>query len=384
MQRIKVGIVASGMMGQKHADALHRIPNVEIVGIADPYSKNLKEKAEILGIPNTFSDYKEMIGSLDLDMIHNCSPNSEHFEISSYAMKHGLGVFSEKPLAVTMDEAEELVRIANQYQVPDGVGFCYRNNAMVREMRARISSGDAGRIFLVHGSYLQDWLMFPEDFNWRLESGKGGASRAVADIGSHWFDTVQVILNKKIVHVYAKLVTIYPVRKKPISEVETFAKADKGAKYKDVSIDTEDAGFILVQFDDGTYGSLTLSQVSGGYKNALYVSVDCERYSMRWNQEEADHLILGSRELGETKIYAASGNMTGEANDYAALPGGHPVGWADALYNNINQFYQSVLSKTFLNGQQNYSTFRDALYIMKIVNACLKSNKNNTWVSIEE
>jgi predicted dehydrogenase len=382
MQRLKIGIIASGMMGQRHTEALGRIPNVEVIGVADPYAGNLSEKAAMLGIPQVFSDYREMIDTLKPDLIHNCTPNNEHYEVNRYAIEHGVGVFSEKPLATTLKEAERLVKLAAQYHVPNGVDFCYRNNAMVREMKARLASGDAGRNLLVHGSYLQDWLMFPEDFNWRLESEKGGASRATADIGSHWFDTVQVILDKKITGVYAKLMIVYPTRKKPIREAETFAKADKEAKYQEVGIDTEDAGFILIRFEDGSYGSLTISQVSGGYKNALNVSVDCEKYSMRWNQEEADHMVIGNREYGEIKLYAASGSMTGEANEYATLPGGHPVGWADTLSNNIKQFYKSIFNNSFGEDRQTYATFKDAAYIMRIVDACMESSRLNQWISI--
>lgn len=382
MNKLKVGIVASGMMGQKHADALHRIPGVEVIGIADPYAKDLSKIAEDLGIPNAFSDYREMCETLKPDILHNCTPNHEHFAVNSYAIEHGIGIYSEKPLAASLQEAQELCGLLEKHHVPNAVNFNYRSNAIVREMRARIREGRTGKPLLVHGAYLQDWLMYEDDYNWRLDSAKGGASRTVADIGSHWFDTAQVILDQKIKAVYAKLLTVYPVRQKSAGEVGTFGKKEEQGTYEPVPVDTEDAGMILIRFADGTYGNLVLSQVSGGYKNALKISVDCAKCSVRWEQEEPDHLIVGDREHGETKSYAASGEMSGDANFYATLPGGHPVGWSDALYNSMRLFYQAVRNGTFTEPKQEYATFEDAAYVMRIVEACLKSDKEDCWVNL--
>lgn len=382
MSVLKVGIVASGMMAKNHADALRRIPGVQVVAIADPFALNLADIAQELGIPATYTSYEKMCECEDLDVIHNCAPNNEHFAINKYAITHGIGVFSEKPLAVTVDEAEELCELVDKYKVPNGVNFNYRSNAVVREIRARIRNGTAGKPLLVHGAYLQDWLMYDNDYNWRLDSGKGGKSRTVADIGSHWFDTVQTALDTKIVSVNAKLITVYPERLKPAAQTGTFTRSGVGS-YEKVSVDTEDAGMIMVKFANGTFGSVLLSQISGGFKNALDLCIDCAKCSLRWEQEEPDHLIIGDRENGVTKTFADYGKMTDDADYYATLPGGHPVGWADALHNNFRLFYDAVKKGTYKNGEQEFATIADATYIMKIVEACLKSNETNSWVDID-
>lgn len=379
---MRVGIVGSGMMGKNHADALRRIPGVEVVAVADPYAQDLDDLAVRFGVTKAYSDYKEMCQEMKLDVLHNCTPNREHFTINKYAIEQGLGIYSEKPLAVTIEEADELCRLLEEHPVPNGVNFNYRSNAVVREMRARIRNGEAGKVLLVHGTYLQDWLMYETDFNWRLDSSVGGASRTVADIGSHWFDTVQVILDKKITEVYAKLLTVYPTRLKAEGKTETFASAETAANYTPVAIDTEDAGTIMIKFSDGTFGTVTLSQVSGGYKNALELSVDCANYSLRWEQEEADHMLVGDRKHGVTKVYASAGAMTDDANSYAGLPGGHPAGWADALKNNIKLFYDAIMTGQWKKEKQEYATFRDATYIMRIVEACLKSDKEDKWMTV--
>lgn len=382
MKTIKVGIVATGMMGAAHTDALHRIPGVKVLGIANPRTENIQEVAESLGIPHGYRDYKKMCEELQLDVLHNCTPNSEHYEINKYAITHGIGIFSEKPLAVTVEEAEELCELAEKYKVPNGVNFNYRSNAVPREIRARMRNGMAGKPLLVHGTYLQDWLMYENDYNWRLDPGRGGKSRALADIGSHWFDTVQMVTEQKIKRVYAKLLTVYPERLKPTGDVRSFSKANENETYEKVSINSEDAGMIMVEFENGVYGNLILSQVSGGYKNGFTLSFDCSKCSLRWDQEEPDHMTIGTREYGVTKFYAGTGSMTDDAEFYATTPGGHAAGWAEGVRNNFRLFYNAMKDGSYLNEKQEYATFKDAAYIMKIVDACLKSSEEEKWVEV--
>lgn len=380
-RKIKVVIAGSGMMGVQHALALRRIVGVETIGIYDPVAADIKEKAELLGIPNAYTDYEKMLDELKPDVVHNCTPNREHYDISRKALERGVAVYSEKPLAVSAEQAAKLVEIAEKKHVANGVNFNYRSNAMVREMRARLRRGEPGKVLLVHGAYLQDWLMYEDDFNWRVDSRIGGSSRTTADIGSHWFDTVQLVLDAKIEAVYAKLITVYEKRKRPLAEVQTFGSGES-SEYELVNVDTEDAGFILMRFDNGAYGNLVLSQVSGGYKNAMKFSVDCANCSLRWEQETPDRIMIGDRKAGEIKILSASGANTDDANAYTTLPGGHPVGWADALANNIGLFYTALKNGTALEQKQEYATFASATDIMKLVDACLESDRKGVWVTL--
>lgn len=380
-EKIKAVIVGAGMMGVQHTLALRRLPSVEVVGICDPVCPDIQKKAEELEIPRAYRDYEKMLEELKPDVVHNCTPNSEHYKVSREALARRIAVYSEKPLAVSVAQAEELTALARKNRVPNGVNFNYRSNAMVREVRARLRSGEPGKVLLVHGSYLQDWLMYEEDFNWRVDSKIGGASRAVADIGSHWFDTIQMVLDTRIEAVYAKLITVYGERRKPSAEVGTFAES-VGSGSESVRVDTEDAGFIMMRFEGGVYGNLVLSQVSGGYKNAMGFSVDCANCSLRWEQETPDRIVVGDRRVGETTILSAVGGNTGDANAYTSLPGGHPVGWADALANNIGLFYRALREGTGMEAEQEYADFASATQIMRLIDACLESNGKDTWVTL--
>lgn len=366
MKKLRVGLVGTGMIGKQHAEAIGRIPGIELVAITES-NKDLLEKQKAYFRVNAYADYKEMIANESLDVIHNCTPNVFHYEINKYALEKGLHVYSEKPLAITVEQGIELTQLAKSKNLANGVNFNYRNNAMVQDMRARMQKKDAGRCLLLHGHYIQDWLMYDTDFNWRLETKDGGESRALADIGSHWFDTVQAITGKKIVSVYSRNFITHPVRK-------------KGAA--DFKVETEDGGLIMFQMEDGTQGSLVVSQVSAGYKNQLFVSVDCEKYSMRWNQEQSDRLLIGTRENGVTEIFASADAVDPSVSRYATLPSGHPVGWADAFTNGFREFYNSIFDNSYSKGVT-YSDFENATYVMKIVDACLRSSKNDKWENVQ-
>lgn len=383
MKKRKIAVIATGFTGQQHTEAIRRIPGNEVVALVDADPAALKAKAALLGVERTYTDYKQMIEEVRPDVIHNCTPNGLHYEINKYALEQGVHVYCEKPLAITVEQGEELVSLAKARNLAAGVNFNYRNNAMVQEMRERIANGSVGRVFHVTGQYIQDWMMLDTDYNWRLTADMGGASRTIADIGSHWFDTTQCAMGQKIVAVRAQVLTVHPFRKKPAREVETFAKAEGGA-YELVPIDTEDAAFILVRFADGTLGNLSLSQVSGGHLNDFRVEIAGERCALEWQQERCDTLTVGTREFGKQIIRTAPGGLTNGANRYTSLPGGHPDGWADALKNAINEFYASIENGTYAQEGMSYATFADGVYIMRLVQACMNSTQTGEWVEIQD
>ncbi len=374
---IRVGIVGAGMMGRTHVEALRRIPGVEVAALADPNADLAQKTCGELFIPHFYTDCGELLARETLDAVHVCTPNFAHFEVCKAVIEAGVNVYCEKPLANTYAEAQALCRLAQEHHVAAAVNFNYRHNAIVQEMRERAASPDWGRTFLVYGHYLQDWMMYENDYNWRCVPALGGPSRTVADIGSHWFDTVQFILNKRITRVYARLFTVLPTRKKYARQAATFCRQD-GDSWEAVPITTEDAGFVLVEFEDGTLGNLALSQVSGGHKNDFEIHIDGARYAMGWQQETPDHLLLGVREQGTTLVYADPTMLHGRARRCATLPGGHVVGWNDALKNAIAQFYDYLRN----GGEPQFADFARGAAIVKLVDACLESNAADRWVDV--
>ncbi|BAS07756.1 uncharacterized oxidoreductase y4hM [Arthrobacter sp. Hiyo4] len=219
-----------------------------------------------------------LIARDDVDVVHICTPNATHADLARKAIAAGKAVICEKPLATSVDDARELTALADQAGVVTGVPFVYRFYPAVREARDRISRGDAGNLWLLHGSYLQDWLAGAEATNWRVDSAIGGASRAFGDIGVHWCDLMEFTTGHRITRLVANTSRAYDQR-------ET-----GGSKS---AVATEDGATLLFETDKGATGSLVVSQVSPGRKNRLWFSFDGTEASFSFNQERPETLHVG-------------------------------------------------------------------------------------------
>ncbi|TVQ00339.1 MAG: gfo/Idh/MocA family oxidoreductase, partial [Balneolaceae bacterium] len=206
MRKIKTGVIGIGFIGIAHIEALRRLNNVEVVAIAED-SDGAEEKAEKLGVPKLYRNYKELLSDSDIESVHICTPNYLHYEMSKEALLAGKHVICEKPLTTSVSHSAELVELADKQNLVNAVNFNIRFYPLIHELNALIKKGGLGDIFSVHGSYLQDWLFHPTDYNWRLEKGLSGDSRAVADIGSHWMDLTEFVTGLKITGVFADFAT---------------------------------------------------------------------------------------------------------------------------------------------------------------------------------
>jgi predicted dehydrogenase len=383
MNKLKVGIIGTGFIGKQHVEAIRRIPGTEIVAISDSNEAMAKLVSEQLDIPVYYTDYREMLKDESIGIIHNCTPNAMHYSINKDIINAGKHVYCEKPLTLTSAEANELVQLARKKNVASSVNYNYRQNAMVCEMSERIKHNMIGKPLMVYGEYLQDWLLYDTDYDWRIDPEVGGASRAIADIGSHCFDTLQYVLGKKIVAVYAQLITAYPIRKKMEKIGGTFA--DSGNKLlEEIPVHSEDAAFILVKFEDNTAGLIQVSQVCAGKKNGLKVTINGSNAALEWEQENPDKLHIGHRDMGNEMIFADSKYLTGFAKQFATLPNGHAVAWSESFRNGIEAFYHAIREESYMEKSQRYTTFEDGLYIMKLIEACLESDKRKEWVCIND
>lgn len=378
MNVLKTAVTGMGFIGRQHAEAVRRVPNVKITAVSDP-DPSVGNWCEENGIPNYYADFREMLAKEDIDVVHNCSPNHLHFEINKAAIEHGCHIYSEKPLTLRSSEAEELTEMAAKRGVRSAVNFNYRNNVMVHEMKGRFAEGRLGRTSHIQAEYLQDWLLYETDFDWRIRKEIGGDSRAAGDIGSHCFDAVQFITGKKITSVYARYFTLYPERKQ-YKGGGTFAEGPKEGRAGIVPVETEDAASILFQMEDGMQGTLVISQVCAGKKNGMKILISGNKESVEWEQERPDRLLIGKRDSANEILYADRKYLTEYAGMNAVLPNGHPAGWTDALANALKDFYHSIQEP---GSTYRYADFAQGYYVTKIVEACYESNLKNCWIDIE-
>ncbi|MGG3467281.1 Gfo/Idh/MocA family oxidoreductase [Neobacillus pocheonensis] len=385
MKKIKVGIIGTGFIGPTHIEAIRRLGFVEVVALAETSQEAAEKKAADLGIPKAYGDYREMLKDNDIQVVHNCTPNHLHFAINREIILAGKHVVSEKPLAINSLESAKLLKLADKHDVIHAVNFNYRQHASVQNLQAMVAKGDLGKVNLVHGSYLQDWLLYETDFNWRLAPEVGGKSRAVADIGSHWCDTVQYVTGKRIVEVFADLATVIPERKKAKNTIATFSTQNaEELEYEVVPINTEDYASVLVRFEDGSRGVFTVSQVSAGRKNRLSFEINGSKSSVFWNQEEPEKLWIGHRDKANEVLLADPGLFLSEARNAIHHPGGHNEGWPDALKNMMLNFYSFVREgKSLKTDKPKFATFEDGHVSMSITDAILESHKQQKWVKVQ-
>ena len=377
---ISVGIAGAGFAASSHLDALRRLPNVQLTGVLASSAERSAEAAHRLGVDPIAS----LDQLLDADVVHNCTPNDVHASITEAALEAGIHVLSEKPLAFDASQAASLARAAHQADPVTGVCFNYRHFPLVQELRSLLASGGDGPIHLLHGAYLQDWLLRPDDWNWRLDSARAGASRATGDIGSHWIDLAQHVTGDVITSVTAKLGTLFEERMKPPEgDRQTFAQSD--GQGTAMPVDTEDMAVVLFKTQRGGLGSVTISQVSAGWKNHLVLEVDARESSFVWDQEQPNNLRIGRRDGANRDVLRDPSQLRPEAARLAHFPAGHQEGWPDALRNLFIDFYAAVAAHR--NGEpyeQTFASFDEAARVQATVEAVVRSSASGTWVDVDE
>ena len=372
---IRAGVVGTGFIGVVHVDALRRI-GVEVAGVVG----STPVRAAAKGIAPAYPSYEAMLADDTVSAVHLTTPNDLHYAQAKQALAAGKHVVCEKPLAMTSEESEELVELAERSGLVHCTNFNIRFYPLVQEARERVRSGDLGAVWNVHGGYLQDWLATPEDWNWRLEPARGGDLRAVGDIGSHWLDLAQFLTGTRIVEVFADLATTIPVRRRPVGEVETFSSA-ADVERVDAPMSTEDLAHILVRFEGGARGSCVLSQVSFGRKNAIRIEVDGSRGTLAWDGERHEELWLGSREHGNEVLQRNPSLMHPAAAGRTHLPVGHGEGFADTFRELYRAVYEDV-RRGGPSSEPDYPTFRDGHVENVLCDAVARSNREGAWVPV--
>ena len=378
MRVYRTGIVGTGFIGKVHLEAVRRLGNVEVVAIADKIGA--KETAEALNVPNYFEDYRKMIDTVNLDMIHICTPNFTHYEIAMYAMEHGVNVICEKPMATSVEDARKMRAKASEKKLVAAVNFHNRFYPMTNHLMNIIKDGELGDVFSVTGSYCQDWLLYPTDYSWRLVSSESGNTRAVADIGSHWMDLAEYISGQKIVAVCADFQTIYETRKKPKKQVlafstEKFSEDD----YTDIPVDTEDNANILFKFSGGAKGSAFISQVIAGKSVAIDLLVGGYKKSAQWNSADVNSVDIGIRDESTRHIEKGAATVHQNTLPYVGYPFGHAEGFADAFKQGFKEIYASIGNP---EKEYRYATFEDGVHEMILCEKIFESNKAQKWVEI--
>lgn len=377
MRRIKAAIIGTGFIGPAHVEAARRLGFVEMAALCENGQELAEAKASQLHIDRAYGSVDALLADPEIEVVHNCTPNHLHFDISSRILDAGKAVISEKPLAMTTDESRKLVEKAEKAGIVNAIDFNYRYYPLVQQARSMVARGDLGEVFHANGSYTQDWLYLATDWNWRLVPELSGESRAVADVGSHWCDCIQFVSGRRITNVYGHLHTIHKERMKPRKEVETYSgKLLTAADYEPVPIHTEDYATVLFELDNGAVGSFSVSQCFAGRKNRLFYELSGSRCSLAWDQERPNEMLVGYREKPNELLVKDPSLLTPEARIYAHFPGGHPEAYPDGLKNFLWRVYTHIAEP---RETVDFSTFRDGHNELAICEAVVASAGSGKW-----
>jgi predicted dehydrogenase len=368
IREIKAAVVGTGFIGVVHVEALRRL-GVEVSGVVGSSPERAAEKARAAGLPAPYPSFEAMLDDPAVEVVHLTTPNHLHHDQVRAVLAAGKHVVCEKPLAMNSEETGELLRLAEESGLVHAVNFNIRFYAQNQAARARVQAGEIGDVRLICGGYLQDWLLYDTDWNWRLDPAAGGSLRAVGDIGSHWLDLVTFITGRHVEAVMADLTTFIPVRRQPTGPVETFTAA--AGETVDTPMETEDTAGILLRLTGGARAVATVSQVSAGRKNRLSWEIDGSQAAMAWHSEAPEELWIGHRDRPNELLLR-------EAGDY---PPGHAEGFPDTF----KQLYRAVYRAVAAGGppdEPDYPTFADGHEEALIGDAIARSHAEQRWVSV--
>jgi predicted dehydrogenase len=379
--RPNAAIVGLGFVGRAHLEALRRL-SISVQGVLGSTPERSKAASESLGLPRAYSSMEELAEDASVQVVHLCTPNNLHFQEASQLLRAGKHVLCEKPLALDSRESAALVSLLKETGLVGAVAYNLRYYPLCQEARALIHKGAIGQVKLAHGNFLQDWLLFPTDWNWRLEAKLGGELRAVSDIGTHWLDLVMWLIGSKVSELCADLATVLPTRRRPKGRVETFQKAAT-AETEEVMITTDDYASVLLRFENEARGVMTVSQVSAGRKARLWFEIDGSEGSLAFDSESPNHLWIGRRDRACEVLPKDPALQSPESRGYAAYPGGHPEGYPDTFVQLFKDFY-GYLAAGNLKAPRTFPTFETGHHELVLCEAIAESAQKQAWVSVGE
>jgi predicted dehydrogenase len=372
-RRVKVAILGAGMIGEVHRRAV-LLAGADLVGVMASNPERSRAVAGSWGVGTAYESLEQVAGS-DAEVVHICTPNASHVPYAVALMRGGKHVICEKPLGVSLADAELAAAVAAEAGVVNSMPFTYRFHPMAREMRAQVGADGFGAVNLIHGSYLQDWLLSPTSTSWRVDPTLGGPSRAFGDVGSHWCDLAEWVTGDRIASIVAT--TSISIPQRPAQSGSSFTGVPSDGDAPLVDVETEDSALILFRTVGGIAGSAVVSQLAAGRKNRLWLEVDGGQRSAVFDQENAEILWVGA-EAGATVLNRDPNYGSTEQRRLSTLPAGHPQGYAQCFENFVDDTYAAVRG----DSPEGLPTFADGLRAAQICDAMLTSAASGSWVDV--
>ena len=377
---VGAAVIGTGFIGTVHVEALRRI-GVGVRGVLGSTPERGATRAAALGVARAYASLDDLLADPTVGVVHVTSPNDLHVSQSKAVLAAGKHVVCEKPLAMSAAESVELVRLAAESGLVNATNFNIRYYPLNQHAHEVIAEGGLGEVRLVTGRYFQDWLLLESDWNWRLQPDRGGALRAVGDIGSHWLDLMTFVTGQRVSAVMAELSTFIETRQQPTGPVETFS-TDRSSETVEREISTEDTASILLRFDGGARGAVSISQISAGRKNSLQYEIDGSEGAWAWDSEQPDQAWSGHRDRPNEILIRNPALMGPAGQAAAALPGGHVEGFFDTFCAHFRAIYGDIIAGGPAE-RPTYPTFAAGHDEMLVGEAIARSSREGRWVDVD-
>lgn len=318
----------------------------------------------------TYQEMAEKEGAREdgIDYVVIVTPNDSHFPIAKAFLEAGIHVACDKPLCLTPEEADELVKLANDKGLLFMVTYTYIGHVTAKFARELVKQGELGRIRTVMGEYPQAWLAYEGEWGgkqgaWRTDPAHSGGTNCLGDLGTHIENTVAAITGLKVKRVLAKMEVVVPGRV------------------------LDDNDFVMVEYDNGASGLYWTSQIAIGGDNPLRIRIYGENGSIEWFQEDPDKIRLIKRDGTIVEQHRGYGSILPRAAKYGRLPSGHVEGWFEALANIYRSFHECLFAKKlgmFEPDMIDFPTVEEGAEGIHFLHACIESQKKgNVWVDVK-
>lgn len=385
MKQLRVGMIGYKFMGKAHSNAYRTLPmffpealRPEMTALCGRNKEAVSEAAARLGWSDVVTDWKELIARDDIDLIDINAPSDAHKEIALAAAKAGKHIFCEKPLALTLSDAREMLQAAEDAKVAHMVGFNYRFSPAVKLAKKLVESGRLGKIYHFRAWFLQDWIIDPDfPLVWRLQKEIAG-SGSHGDLGAHLIDLAHYLVGD-INEVIGMSETF--IKERPIAEETTglSAKGSKDSPKGPVTVD--DATLFLARFANGALGSFEATRFAAGHRSTNSFEINGSLGSVRFDFERMNELEVYFTSDEEDVQGFRRVLATDPAHEYAEAwwPPGHTIGFEHTFIHEMLE-----LTNALRENRLPQPNFHDGVKCQAVLEAVERSIDERRWVEISE
>lgn len=381
---LNFGLVGYKFMGKAHSNALARIPMffdtdaaIRRKAICGRDPEWVREAADKFGWDEVETDWRKLVERSDIDCVDITAPSNFHKEIAIAAAQNGKHVFCEKPLALNLADAREMVDVARKAGIKNQIGFNYRFAPALQLAKKMIDAGKIGKVFHFRGCFLQDWIIDP-DFPkvWRLDKKVCG-SGSLGDLGAHVIDAARFLVGE--LSTVAGMSKTF-VKSRPVVTRMTglSGKADADAPREEVDVD--DVTMFMCEFENGAMGQFEATRFANGHKNDMRFEINGDKGSIRFEFERMNELWYFSSDdepgLQGWRMIQVSEGIHPYWDKW--WPTGHVIGFPETFVHQLYEFTQSVA-----NDKPCSPDFVDGMKCAQILEAVELSIERRTWVDVD-